>query len=274
MIICLSGLCACSQHQTRAPTVASENTNQQGANTQSTVTPTPLPSPTPREEMTFGNGLRIVPKNVKLENEQWRYKIDVDYPQIEVTNNPAILNLNRQIKELVTKKYRWPLDPPTRSDLRYYAKWPGVFNSVNMEYDVVLATDEVLSIYLIAYHYGIGAAHSVHESFTINYDLKSQRLLTLAALFKPGAKHLQIISQQCIDELSKTNPYVKTDPTLHDVLTAKSKNFNSWNITKQGLRINFDACKVDGCAAGDLSVEIPLDELRGLLKSNGPVSRL
>jgi hypothetical protein len=142
-----------------------------------------------------------------------------------------------------------------------------------MEYDVVLATNRVLSIDLIAYHYGIGAAHSVHDSFAVNYDFKSRRLLTLAALFKPGAKYLQIISQRCIDELSKTNPYTKTDRTVRDVLAPKSQNFNSWNLTTQGLRINFDACRVDSCAAGDISVEIPPDAFEGLLKSNGPVSR-
>lgn len=261
-------LCACSQHRTAAPIV---NTNQ-SANTRNT--PTPLPSPTPQAEVTFGNGLRIVPKNMKLENEQWRYKIDVDYPQIEGTDYPAVSNLNRQIKELVTKKYRWALGRPTKEDLRYYAKWPGVFNSVDMEYDVVLATDRVLSIDLMAYHYGIGAAHSVHESFSVNYDFKSQRLLTLADLFKPGAKHLQIISQRCIDELSKKNPYTKTDPTVRDVLAPKTKNFNSWNLTTQGLRINFDACRVDSCAEGDITVEIPLVAFKSLLRADGPASRL
>ncbi|MGH9959507.1 MAG: hypothetical protein ACREBC_20665, partial [Pyrinomonadaceae bacterium] len=139
------------------PIVASENLKQSTEHTaqnRTTPAPSPLPVPTLREEITLNNGRRIIPKNVKLENEQWRYKIDVDYPQIEGTKNPAILNLNRQMKDLVTKKYQWSLRPPTKKDVRHYVKWPGVFNSVDMEYDVVLATDEVLSIYLMAYHYG------------------------------------------------------------------------------------------------------------------------
>ncbi len=272
-IILLSALSACGQHQTNNPVVPSENSNMPRASQSSAIpTPSPLPAPTLRQEITLENGLRISPKNVKLENERWRYKIDVDYPQIKGTKNLAILNLNRQIRDLVSKKYRWPLGQPTKKDLHNYAKWPGVFNSVDMDYDVVLARDEVLSVYLIAYHYGIGAAHSVHESFTVNYDFKSQRLLTLAALFKTRAKYLQFISQRCIDELSKNNPGVKA--YSGDVLAAKPKNFESWNITKQGLRFNFDACQVNGCAAGDLSVEIPFDELKPLLNSRGPLKSL
>lgn len=272
-IIMLSALLACSPHQTNGPVVVSGDVNQPAPGAgQNSATPTPLPvaAPTPREEIPFGRGLRIVSKNVKLENERSRYKIDVDYPQIEGTKDAAILSLNRSIKDLVTKKYEWPLSPPTKKDLRYYAKWPGVYNSVDVEYDVLLATDELLSIYLIAYHYGIGAAHSVHESFTVNYDFKSHRLLTLAGVFKPGAKHLQFISQRCIDQLSKKNPTVRTDPSFGGALSSRSKNFESWNMTQQGLRINFDACKIDGCAAGDLSVEIPFDELKPLLNSNVP----
>jgi hypothetical protein len=84
---------------------------------------------------------------VKLKHEQWRYKIDVDYPQIEGTEDAAILRLNRQIKDLVRKKYNWPLNRPTNKDLHYYnTKWAGVYNSVDIEYDVQLATDELLSI--------------------------------------------------------------------------------------------------------------------------------
>ena len=198
----------------------------------------------------------------------------MDYPQIEGTNNRPILNLNRQIKDLVTRTYRWPLSRPTKKDLLYYSKWPKVFNTVNLEYDIVLADDRLLSIYFMAYQYGIGAAHSVHQSFTVNYDFESHRRLVLVDLFKPGAKFLQIISQRCIENLSKDAPYLKEDSYFSEGLRPKARNFESWNITRRGVRINFDACKVNGCASGDLIVEIPLDQFNRLVKPNGPLSRI
>jgi hypothetical protein len=259
----------CANREATKPVATSINTNY-ARPTPPSIVATPSPSPSPREEVTLQNGLRITPRNVKMENKDWRYQIDVAYPQIEGTNDRAIVILNRQIKALVTKTYSWPLNRPTKKDLTYYAKWPDVYNSVDMEYDVVLANDELLSIYFIGYHYGIGAAHSVHESFTVNYDLKSHRTLTLGNLFQPGAKYLDVISRRCIDTLSKDDRYVKEQPQV-DYLLPKSKNFGSWNVTERGLRFNFDACAVKSCAEGDLTVEIPFNEFRGLLKSDGPL---
>lgn len=209
-----------------------------------------------------------------MENKDWRYRIDFEYPQIEGTNDRAVVALNRQIKDVVTKTYLWPVSRPTKEDLALYAKWPGVSNSVDMDYDVVLATDELLSIYFIGRHYGIGAAHSVHASFTVNYDFKSHRRLTLASLFKPGSNYLDVISRKCLEDLSKDNPYLKTDSYSSQLLAPRAKNFESWNITAHGLRINFDACKVNACAAGDLSVEIPFDQFAGFIKSSGPLARI
>jgi hypothetical protein len=65
--------------------------------------------------------------------------------------------------------------------------------------------------------------------------------------------------------LSREYPYLNKDE-----LSAKRKNYESWNITKQGIRFNFDACRVEGCAAGEQLVEIPFAKLKGMLKSNRP----
>jgi len=263
LVLVFLGLCGCTwQTSTAVPTSINTHPNETAA------TPSPSPSPTLREELALNNGLRITRQNVEMENRDWRYKIDVDYPEIEGSNDPAIRSLNLEIKRLVRKTYSWPLNRPTKKDLTYYAKWTDVYNSVDMEYDVVLANDELLSIYFVGYHYGIGAAHSVHKSFTINYDLKSHRTLTLGDLFQPGAKYLEVISRRCIDTLSKDDRYVKEQPQV-DYLLPKFKNFGSWNVTGRGLRFNFDSCTVKSCAAGDLTVEIPFNELRGLLKPDG-----
>lgn len=271
-IVLLTVLSACSQGQNTAPFPASVDTSvgQPTRNTISTASPSPLPS----KELTLKNGLQIIANKVKLDNKDWRYRIEVDYPQIEGTNDPAVVALNRHIKDLVTKTYSWPLSRPTKKDRALYAKWPGVSNSVDIDYDIVLATDELLSIYFMGYHYGIGAAHSVHVSFAVNYDFKSRRRLMLASLFKPGANYLDVISRKCMDDLSKDNPYLKTDSYSSEVLAPHAKNFESWNITERGLRINFDACRVNGCAVGDLSVEIPFDQFTGLIRSPGPIRNI
>jgi hypothetical protein len=113
----------------------------------------------------------------------------------------------------------------------------------------------------------------VHESFSVNYDFKSHRFLTLEENFKSNSKYLQLISRRSIEELSESNPIVSSDP-FSDRLGPRQKNFESWNMTMKGLRMNFDACKVASCAEGDLSVEIPFEELRPILKDDGPLRSL
>ena len=266
---------ACGQHQSNVQTV-SRNAAQQSSESKKQNPPnlSPIITPTPEQEVTFGKGLKIVPRTVELKNESRRYQIDIVYPQIEGSKSRGILKLNRRMKDLVAKQYQWPLIPPTEEDLRHYEKWPGVFNSVDLDYEVVLATDELLSIYFEAYSYGIGAAHSVQQSFTVNFDLSSEEPIQLAGLFKPNAKHLQFISDYCIRDLSKDHQYAMSDPTFKDELAPKLENYESWNLTKEGLRFNFDACKIDGCAAGKVEVKIAFDALKEKLKPESPMNLL
>jgi len=267
-------LLACDHQANVQP--ASRNAAQQTSQSKipNPQTPSPVITPSPEQEVAFGKGLKIVPRTIELKNENRRYRIDVAYPQIEGSKSRGILKLNRRIKELVTKQYQWPLIPPTKEDRRHYEKWPGVFNSVDLDYDVVLATDELLSIYFEVYSYGIGAAHSVQQSFTVNFDLSSEEPIQLAGLFKPNAKHLQFISDYCIRELSKDHQYAMSDPIFKDELAPTLKNYESWNLTKEGLRFNFDACKIDGCAAGKVEVKIAFDALKEKLKPKSPINSI
>jgi hypothetical protein len=170
------------------------------------------------------------------------------------------------MKRLVSERYRWPLNP-TKEDLRYYQRHPDIFNSVDLTYEVRLATDDLLSIYLEGYSYGIGAAHSVQFSFTVNYDLRSDKVLKLADIFRPYMNHLQFISQYCLNELTKRHgEYI-----WKEALTPKAKNYQSWNITKEGITINFEACAVVGCAGGKQEVRIPFATLKDMLNPNSPV---
>lgn len=260
-------LLGCGEHQANVQAISGNAIQQSNQSTiENPQNPSPRITPTPELEVALGKGLKIVPKIVELENQRRRYKINVVYPLIEGRKSLGILRLNRRITDLVTKQYQWPLIPPTKEDLRHYEKWPGVFNSVDLTYDVVLATDQLLSIYFEVYSYGIGAAHSVQQSFTVNFDLQSEDLIMLAGLFRPRAGHLQFISDYCIRELSKDHHYAMSDPIFKDELAPKLKNYESWNLTKEGLRFNFDACKIDGCAAGKVEVKITFDALKEKLK--------
>lgn len=224
----------------------------------------PAPTPTPETVVSLEKGLSIVPKQITLEDQKLRYTVDLTYPEVQGSKDPRIRHLNREIRRHVSEPYYWMLSPSPK-DLRYYHKMhPEALNSVDSTYEVILATNEFVSIYIDIYSYGIGAAHSVQQSFTVNYDFRSRRLLTLKTIFRRDPNYLTFVSQYCIDDLRKK----LGNSLFEDELSPKHKNYQSWNITKDGIRINFDACKLEGCLAGKQSVLMPFAKLKGRLRSD------
>jgi len=220
------------------------------------VIPPPPPPKVPESKFVFETGqLKIVPGEVRLRSDRLRYEIDARYPQITSPKEPYIKKLNQRIKRLAVDHYQWMLKP-SKEDLRQYKKtFPDVFNSAQVDYEIVLANDSFLSIYLNSFDYGIGAAHSVQMSYVMNYDLKFHRELKLADVFNPHTKYLEFIADYCTREIKLIEP-----------LAPKAKTLPSWNLTRDGIRFNFDACTVTGCAEGARQVTIPTSALQPFLK--------
>ncbi len=95
-------LLACG-HQANVQTL-SRNATQQSS--ESTPTPSPNITPTPEQEVSFGKGLKIVPRTTELKNDKQRYEIHVVYPHIEGSKHAGIMKLNRHIRGLVTERYQ------------------------------------------------------------------------------------------------------------------------------------------------------------------------
>lgn len=222
-----------------------------------------IPAPVPR--IVFGGGkLKLVSEEVQLKSESLQYDLHVRYPQITGTDAPHIQRLNRRIKELATKQYEWMMYP-TKEDLRYYRdKWPETFNELSIDYEVTMATDSILSLYFVGHSYGIGAGTSVQYSYTVNYDLVSHQELKLSDLFAPRSNYLHLISRYSMNELAKS----KDDASVFaDHLAPLAANFDSWNVTRNGIRLNFDEGEVFGCADGEQTVEIPFTDLKSILSA-------
>lgn len=58
------------------------------------------------------------------------------------------------------------------------------------------------------------------------------------------------------------------EATLNREDAPETETFENWNVTRDGIIFNFDACNVLSCADGEQRVEIPFDELKPWLNSN------
>ena len=74
----------------------------------------------------------------------------------------------------------------------------------------------------------------------------------------PITTYLELISEYCIEQLARG---ADGEHIWKEELGPIAKTFESWNMTKTGIRFNFDACKIFGCAAGAQKVEIPFTAL-------------
>jgi hypothetical protein len=102
---------------------------------------------------------------------------------------------------------------------------------------------------------------------TLNYDLDHAKVLDLVDVFKPGSKYLETLASYATQELRKADRLVfpeGAEPT--------PDNYHSWNITQDGLRINFDDYQVTPHAVGPQQVVVPYSELKSLIRPDGPLA--
>jgi hypothetical protein len=149
--------------------------------------------------------------------------------------------------------------PPELSDMGSY---------VDIWYDVFDAGDNLISIKFNVGWYAAGAAHPNSYSITLNYDLNAAQELMLADLFKPNARYLQALSAYATASLKKAGRLDFPEGAL-----PKEENFRSWNITRQGLIINFDDYQVTPHAVGPQQVIVPYSVLKAIIKTDGALGQ-
>lgn len=222
----------------------------------------------------FTNGVKIVNKTIKEENKAKRSEISDAYPELTGIDSPAAKDFNALVKKRVIEMndaYRKDLADMTAEDIK---SLPGdVSLSNDISYDVVLATNDLISISISDFTY-MGGAHGGTMSNPINYDLKNNRELKLADIFEPNSNYLKVISDYAIADLKPRIGEMSDDEWLSKGAAPEADNYRSWNLTKKGLMITFDAYQVAAYAAGPQTVIVPYDKLQSVLQKDGVIASL
>ncbi|MGI8786435.1 MAG: DUF3298 domain-containing protein [Pyrinomonadaceae bacterium] len=220
------------------------------------------------------DGLSIATRNIKEKNLPKLFEIEVGYPQIVGSNAAGILKFNLRAKEITNKplaQFKKDMLAQTAEDLKYIKKVG--MNYMDIGFDIAYATNDFASVQFSDSVF-TGGAHPNYFTFTLNYDLKNNRELSLADLFKPKSDYLKVISEYCIARLKAQTEEMTDDEWLKNGAGADAKNFKSWNITEKGLMINFDPYQVAAYAAGPQTVIIPFEKLKDILSENFPAGVL
>lgn len=194
-----------------------------------------------------------------------KYQLDAHWPYLEWNGDPRADAFNKAAEAYATgevQRYKESfLTTPVIPEIQ------DLSSSVDVNFVQKNETNGILSIQFKVYFYAAGAAHPGHYSSAINYDLRQGRVIALADLFKPGADYLNFISTTCIADLKARDMLAWEDGAL-----PKAENFQSWNITPDGLLITFDEYQVMPYAAGPQAVMIPYAKLTDLARPDGPLA--
>jgi hypothetical protein len=225
------------------------------------------------EQINESTGGQIETKTRIEEDKKKKVSINAYYPQLanfgsntdkinrDVYNevDAQVLSFRATMKELG--------DLPPEVETSY---------SLDINYNTIIATDDLISFDFIVSTY-TGGAHPNHYEMTLTYSLKDGNKFTLSDLFKPQSSYLKKISDYCIAELKKPkgdpDNQIEPDPEWIERGAAPNEdNYGNWNISKKGLVITFDPYQVAPYAAGPQVVVVPYGVLKDVVKENGPLA--
>jgi hypothetical protein len=212
---------------------------------------------------------------MKEEDKKKKYSVDMEYLELTGANMPNADKFNQGVKSLATKEvndFKKGMEEMSAEDT---PADPEMSSYISMSPDVVLATDELVSVLFSVSNYEAGAAHPNSYGKVYNYDLKNGKTLQLGDLFKPGSNYLEAISRYAVSDLKKRlGPEGVDDEWIQNGAGPDAANYQGWNISKKGLAITYDPYQVASYASGPQHVIIPYSVLKEMIKPDGPLAPL
>lgn len=199
-------------------------------------------------------------------DKKLKYDIKISYPKLYNLSNKAVENkINNDIKKTI-ELLKAPFMKDSKENLNNTEpSFPN--NDLSLGFDTIYMSKDIVSILLSESTYFSGAAHSNYEMISLNYDLKTGNRIKLKDMFKPNTNYLKVLSDYSIKDLVKRiDNFEKDNEWIKTGAAPKLENFNSFNITKDSLIINFQNYQVTSYANGPQEVKIPFSALKAILK--------
>jgi len=206
----------------------------------------------------------ITAREQKEEQESPKYAIIINYPFLE-TDSPSN-TFNETIHEYLEQQKSDFLQTANDNEAWRFANMPQVGNTMQINYTITYKSSNLISIMFTKDIYIAGAAHPNIWAASFNYDLDSDRILSLFDLFSPSTPFLETISDYCIHKLMEQQIL-----QMPSGAQPEEENYIRWNITIDGIQITFDPYQVAPYAAGMPQVLVPYENLRPIINSDSPV---
>lgn len=139
---------------------------------------------------------------------------------------------------------------------------------LQQEYQVMLATEDYLSVRNTLRRLMPGAVGDASEIRAETFDLSTGRPIAIGDLFDPATDWVPALSAAAIERLGN-EPW--TDDRRFTGAGPQAANFTRFNLTAGGLVLSFPPLTVGGSGTNTLSVTVPYRTLDGYWAPDGPV---
>lgn len=217
------------------------------------------------QNVAFTNGLQITPKTISNR----KTGVGVSYPQITSSGplSPAAQSFNRRILAL------------TQAAIKEFSPIDGR-GSFDTTYNILLATNDLVSIEMAEYYDG-GGAHPNDRFWSLTYDLSANKELKFDDLFKPGSDYTTAIAKFVVADIDRRMAAIEQDEARREGRAPKQREeslvsveqlseLSGWAMTPKGLVVYFDFPHV--MAVFDRTF-IPYSVVNEYLKPSGPAAR-
>lgn len=213
----------------------------------------------------FTNGLQVTPRTITNR----KTGVGVSYPQITGSGplRAGAQSFNRRILGLVQEA------------IKAFSPIDG-HGSFETNYNVLLGTDDLISIEMTEYYDG-GGAHPNNRFWSLTYDLSGNKELKLEDLFKPNSDYKTAIANYVVADIDRRAAALEQEsarsegrkPKERDeplVSTEQLSELSGWAMTPKGLVIYVDFPHV--MAFFDRTF-IPFSVVNEHFKPNGAAAR-
>ena len=214
----------------------------------------------------------VLTKNVKEENKDQFYDIDVEYPELK-GESEGFTKINTNVKSFIDKRIA---DFKSGATEVKQPPFPDAKSTLTMRFEYGTrerrGVDPTIYFRFEESPYVAGAAHPNGTVIASNYNLKTGEYLKLSDFFAYQSDFLGTISKLANPDLLKQfDTFKNSQDGLVDWVktgtapTVENFNDNSFYVKSEGLVLIFNPYQVAPYVFGEREVIVPWEELRSYL---------
>lgn len=206
--------------------------------------------------------LNPIHKDLEIKESTGTYKISVKYPVFSDLKNEgvdaSVNNLIQKEMERQVGEFKKQVSEMALRDFEYASTFDSGYEIVNQNRDM-------LSLNFSSYSYISGSAHGLGVISSLNYNLKENKPMALADLFRKDSSYLSFLSEKSRTILKDKMQEYYTEEFVISGTEPVAENYAVYNFGKDKLTLIFNVYQVAPYVAGPQSVDIPYEEMADIV---------